>query len=74
MIDAYYTLQNPGMTGGKTFVYCNKTAAKFLHKQALTDKNVNLTLQDVNGMPVVKFLGHDIHRADSLLETEARVV
>lgn len=74
MIDAYYTLQNPGMEGGKTIVYANKTAQKFLHKQALTDTNVNLTLENVNGMPVTKFLGHDIHRADALLETEARVV
>lgn len=74
MIDAYYTLQNPGQGSGRTFVYANKTAQKFLHKQALTDANVNLTLENVNGHPVVNFLGHMIHRADSLLETEARVI
>ncbi len=74
MVDAYYTLQNPGMGMGRTIVYANKTGMKFLHKQALTDKNVNLTLENVNGMPVTKFLGLPIHRADALLETEARVV
>lgn len=74
MIDAYYTLQNPGMSGGRTFIYANKTGQKFLHKQALSDKNVNLTLENVNGQPVTRFLGIDIHRADALLETEARVI
>lgn len=75
MIDAYYTLQNPGQSeSGVTYVYANKTAQKFLHKQALSDSNVNLTLETVNGHPITKFLGHEIHRADALLETEARVV
>lgn len=74
MIDAYYALQNPGMGTGRTFVYANKTGMKFLHKQALSDKNVNLTLETVNGMPTTKFLMHEIHRADALLETEERIV
>lgn len=74
MIDGYYKLQNPGMGMGRTFIYANKTALTFLHKQALSDKNVNLTLDDVNGVPVTKFLQIPIHRADALLETEERVV
>lgn len=74
MVDAYYALQNPGQDGGKLVIYANKTAQKFLHKQARDKDNVNLTLDTVDGRPVTMFLGIPIHRADTLLETEARVV
>ncbi len=73
MIDAYYALQNPGQGDGRTMIYANKTAGKFLHKQAKNEKNVDLTLDQFAGKPIMKFMGHAIRRADELLETEARV-
>jgi len=74
MITAYYRLDNPGSGMVNTVIYCSRTIAEYLHKQAMKGKNVNLTLSEVDGRPVVSFLGHPIRRMDSLLETEARVV
>jgi hypothetical protein len=74
MVDAYYALQNPNPSDGKTIIYANKTILWALHKQATSANNVRLTLENYMGKPVVSFLGHPIHRADALLNTEARVV
>lgn len=74
MIDAYYALQNPDQPNGKTVIYANKTILTALHKQATTKDNVRLTLDNYMGRPVVNFLGYPIRRADSILNTEARVV
>lgn len=73
MIDAYYALDNPNQPGGTTVIYASRTISAFLHKQAMTKKNVNLRLDQADGRPVVSFLGHPIRRADALLETEATV-
>lgn len=74
MITAYYRLDNPGMAGTNTVIYCSRRVAEFLHKQAMKGTNMNLTLSEYEGRPVTKFLGHLIRREDSILETEARVV
>lgn len=74
MIDAYYQLDNPGAADGTVMIYCSRTIAKFLHKQAMNEKNVRLSIEDYAGRPTTMFLGHPIRRADALLETEARVV
>ncbi len=76
MVDAYYALDNPGRADGNTVIYCGRTIAKFLHKQAMNKSNVQLTLSESahGGQPVVEFLGHPIRRMDAILETEARVV
>lgn len=74
MIDAYYALDNPGMRSGNTVIYASKTIAAALHKQAMQQKNVNLTLEQFDGRPVTAFLGHQIRRSDAIMETEARVV
>ncbi len=75
MIDAYYQLDNPGMANGNTVIYCSRTIAKYLHKQAMNKTVTQLTLEETakGGMPVVSFLGHPIRRMDALLETEAAV-
>lgn len=73
MIDAYYKLDNPNQPGGKTVIYTSRNVAAFLHKQAMNKKNMNLTLEQADGRPVVSFLGHPIRRADALLETEATI-
>jgi hypothetical protein len=74
MIDAYYQLDNPGAADGNVVIYASRTIAKFLHKQAMNEKNVRLSIEDYAGRPTTMFLGHPIRRADALLETEARVV
>lgn len=74
MIDGYYALQNPNQPNGKTVVYAGKTIQTFLHKQAMNKTNVNLTLDQSQGKPVVSFLGLPIRRDDNILETEGRIL
>lgn len=74
MIDAYYAMQNPGQSTGRTICYANRDIMKFLHKQAKNEKNVDLTLDMHEGRPVTNFMGMiPIHRDDNLLTTEQRV-
>lgn len=74
MVTAYYRLDNPMRTGTNTVIYTSRTVAEYLHKQAMNKTNVNLTLETVEGKPMVKFLGHPIRRMDAILENEQRVV
>jgi hypothetical protein len=73
MIDAYYQLDNPGARGGNVVIYAGRTVAKFLHKQAMNEKNVRLSIEQYGGAPIPMFLGHPIRRMDAILETEAQV-
>jgi hypothetical protein len=74
MIDAYYSRPTVDLGNmGKTFVYCNKTIAKYLHKQAMNRTNVNLTIDQSAGKPVVSFLDAPIHVCDNILSTEDHV-
>jgi hypothetical protein len=73
MIDAYYRLDNPMQATGKTVIYASRTVQAFLHKQAANRANVNLTLDNFEGRPVLNFLGIPIRREDALLDTEAVV-
>lgn len=74
MIDALYALDNPGMADTRTVIYCSRTIAKFLHKQAMNKTNVELTLEEFEGKKITMFGGFPIRRMDAILETEARVV
>jgi hypothetical protein len=74
MIKAYYRLDNPNKPSVNTVIYCSRTIAEYLHQQAVNKKNVQLSLSEVDGKPVVMFLGHPIRRMDSILETEERIV
>lgn len=71
MIDAYYKI--PNMNMGKPVFYCNRTILAYLHKQVRNDKNVNLYLDNVEGKPVVKFLGIPIRQCDQIKNTETKV-
>jgi len=74
MTDAYYA--RPTIDLGdmaKTFFYCNKTIAKFLHKQAQNKSNVNLTLDMPAGKPIVSFLDAPIRVCDNITVAEATV-
>ena len=74
MIDAYYTRPSVDLGNmARTYVYCNKTIAKFLHKQAMNKANVNLTLSDAAGKPVVNFLGAPVRVCDAIAIDEAVV-
>lgn len=73
MIDAYYKLDNPMQPNGRTAIYCSRTIAATLHKQAMYQRNNNLTIETYDGKPIVSFLGHPIRRMDSILDTEAAI-
>ena len=72
MVDAYYARPTDALGNmAKTIIYCNKTIAKFLHKQAQNKSNVNLTIDSPAGKPIVSFLDAPIHICDSLVSTES---
>ena len=78
MIDAFYARPTDAVSkedGGmaKTFWYCNKTIASYLHKQAMSPTNVQLTLQDVGGRKIPALLGAPIHVCDNITSAEATV-
>ena len=74
LLDGYYA--RPTMDLGnmaRTSIYCNKTIAKFLHKQAQNKSNVNLSIDNAAGRPVVSFLDAPIRVCDALTVAEATV-
>jgi len=74
LVDAYYARPTVDLGNmAKTFIYCNKTIAKFLHKQAQNKSNVNLTIDKPAGQPVVSFLDAPIHVCDAITVEEATV-
>jgi hypothetical protein len=75
MLDAYYARPTGNLGNmAKTFFYCNATIAKFLHKQAQNKSNVNLSIDNPAGEPIVRFLTAPVHICDNLLSSEAAVV
>lgn len=72
-IEALYRLDNPNMAGGNLVIYCSRTIAKFMHKQAMNKANVQLTLEEFAGRKIPTFAGIPIKRMDAILETEAAV-
>lgn len=73
MVDLYYRIEEHA-TNGKTIIYCNNTVRTALHKQAMKKTNVNLTIDEYAGKPIVKFLGIPIKACSEILNSEARVV
>lgn len=73
MISAAYKIHNP--QNGNGVWYVNRTIEAFLHKQALTKvgAGAGLTFDNFEGIPVLKFLGRPVRRADALINSEARV-
>jgi hypothetical protein len=74
LVTALYRLDNPNPPSGNLVIYCSRTIALFLHKQAMNKTNVQLTLEQFSGKVIPAFAGIPIKRVDALLETEARVV
>ena len=74
MVTAYY--KRPSNAIGQTtkaYWYCNKTVAEYLHHQAANKSNVNLTLDNAAGEPVVRFLGAPIHVVDAITSAETAI-
>ena len=74
LTDATHALWNPGQGMGRTVIYANKRICTMLDKQSRKQENLELTIDQVEGKRVTSFRGIPIHRADSLLETETRIV
>jgi hypothetical protein len=73
MIDAAYKIFNPA--NGVGVWYVNRTIEAWLHKQALEKvaAGAGLRFENVDGMPILHFLGRPVRRADALLNTESQV-
>lgn len=75
LIDAYYSRPSAsiGDSMARTYIYCNATIAKFMHKQALVPANVALTIDTVAGKPIVNVLGAPVHVCDNIINAEEAV-
>jgi hypothetical protein len=71
MIKATHLLPSDGM--GRSVFYVNRTVSTYLDLQMMNSTNVNLTLSQAAGAPVMSFRGIPIRRSDALLNTESRV-
>lgn len=69
------TSDAPGVSGmmGRAAFYCNRDVATWLDIQALNKTNVQLRMQEFDGVPVLSFRGIPIRTVDKLLSTEARI-
>lgn len=72
MVKMYHRIKKHAK-GGKTVIYVNETIETYLHLQAMEKKNINLTLDQYAGEPIVKFLGIPIKCCDQILDTEMAV-
>lgn len=72
MVDMYYRIEEQAKNG-KTIIYVNNTIRTYLHKQAMKKENVNLSIDQAAGKPVVNFLGLPIKLCSEILNTEAKV-
>lgn len=74
MIKLYHRCKkHANISKAKLVWYCNETIETYLHLQARKDNNVNLTVDTVEGKPVVKFLGIPVKCCDAILNTESVV-
>ena len=72
MIQAYHRIKRFAKTGN-TVIYCNETIETYLHFQAINKANVNLSIENFAGKPIVSFLGIPVKCADQLRNDEKRV-
>ncbi len=73
MISAYHRIKRFAKTGN-TVIYCNETIETYLHFQAINKSNVNLTMENYAGKPIVSFMGIPVKCADQIKNNEKRVV
>ncbi len=72
MILAYHRIKKFAKTGN-TVIYCNETIETYLHFQAINKANVNLTMSEFAGRPIVTFLGIPVKCADQIRNNEKAV-
>jgi len=70
MTTGYYRLQD---RGAAVSIYCNTTILEYLHHQAL-NKASNVRVEEVDGEPVVMWLGKPVKECQAILNTESKVV
>lgn len=58
---------------GKSVLYCGRTVAKFLRKQALNKANVELRVEEVAGKRVTMWGEYEVRRIDAISEAEAAI-
>jgi len=73
MIELYYRCKKHIKGAKKVVWYCNETIETALHKQAKDKANINLTINEYGGQPVVEFLKMPVKCCDQILDTEAQV-
>jgi hypothetical protein len=76
MVHAYFQrptelIGNPNMA--RTYWYCNKTIAEYLTVQASNKANVNLTMSNAGGEPIVNFYGAPVRICDAIGSDESPV-
>jgi hypothetical protein len=72
MVDATYMVQD--LRNARFAFYCNRTVARFLHKQAIAGTTQStLAIEKIGGEAVTTLLGIPIRRTDALLNTEAPI-
>lgn len=71
MTDAVERVQNLNL--GKPVFYCNRTVRTYLRKQIRNAKNVQISMEQVAGKPVMTFDGIPVRRCDAILSTETAV-
>lgn len=71
MVRAYHKVKLGGM---RWAWYCNRTVGTYLHLQALHSvRNSTLTIDEVGGKPITRFLGIPIRETDGILDNEAAI-
>lgn len=74
MVKAYHRVKKHAkLSNSKLVIYVNDTIETYLHLQAMEKKNVRLTIEEVAGEPILKFLGIPIKCCDAILDTEEQV-
>lgn len=79
MITAYYKIptvlrKNMGKNGfGRPAWYVSPLVKMILHKQSLNKTNVHLSLSEVDGKEVLRFLSIPVREVDQILGTEAAI-
>lgn len=69
MISAYHRIKRFAKTGN-TVIYCNEIIETYLHFQAINKSNVNLSIEEFAGRPIVSFMGIPVKCADQIRNDE----
>lgn len=72
LIEGYYQIENPDNVNLQ--IFCNKQFEAFMAKAARNDKNTMLSIDTVEGKPVVNFWGVPFQRCAAILNTESQLV